>query len=83
MGWFFRKSLRLMPGVRLNLSKHGPSISLGARGLRTSLNTHGQARVSAGLGPLRYQKQIQNNPPRSVEAHERGLMTWVKRFLTR
>lgn len=32
MGFRFRKSIRLMPGVRINLSKSGVSTSIGRRG---------------------------------------------------
>ena len=32
MGFRFRKSIRIAPGVRLNLGKRGGSVSLGGRG---------------------------------------------------
>lgn len=38
MGYFrFHRSLRLFPGLRLNLSKTGPSLSLGVRGATLNL----------------------------------------------
>jgi Protein of unknown function (DUF4236) len=58
MGWFFRKSFRLLPGVRVNLSKSGPRISVGVPGARASVDVHGKARVYGGEGPIRYQKAI-------------------------
>ena len=42
MGFRFRKSLRLMPGVRLTLSRRGLSASAGPRGARLSINTSGR-----------------------------------------
>lgn len=49
MGLRFRKSIRLLPGVRLNLSKSGPSsISVGGKGLTYNLGKKG-ARGTAGL----------------------------------
>lgn len=58
MGWFFRKSLRLLPGIRLNLSKSGPRLSVGVPGARASIDMRGKARIYGGKGPLRYQKTL-------------------------
>jgi hypothetical protein len=58
MGWFFRKSLRLLPGIRVNLSKSGPRLSVGVPGARASIGMDGKTRVYAGKGPLRYQKTL-------------------------
>ena len=58
MGWSFRKSLRLLPGIRINLSKSGPRLSVGVPGARASVNMQGKARIYAGKGPLRYQKAV-------------------------
>ena len=49
MGLNFRKSITLLKGVKLNLSKGGPSISFGRSGLRQSINLKGQARTSLGI----------------------------------
>jgi hypothetical protein len=80
MGWFFRKSLRVLPGVRINLSKHGPSLSVGVPGFRASVNTQGKARLNGGVGPLRYQKSVAIDSSRKPQAPKRGLLTWVKRM---
>lgn len=49
MGFFrFRRSFGLVPGVRLNLSRSGPSISLGPRGLHFTIGRHG-TRTTVGL----------------------------------
>ena len=49
MGLNFRKSITLFKGVKLNLSKSGPSLSFGRSGLRQSINLKGQARTSVGI----------------------------------
>jgi len=49
MGLNFRKSISLMKGLKLNLSKSGPSISFGKSGLRQSVNLKGQARTTVGI----------------------------------
>jgi hypothetical protein len=58
MGWSVRKSLRLLPGIRLNLSKTGPRLSVGVPGARASVDIHGKTRISGGKGPIRFQKTI-------------------------
>jgi hypothetical protein len=46
MGFGFRKSRKLAPGVRLTLSKRGASISGGPRGAKLSVNTRRERRAS-------------------------------------
>jgi Protein of unknown function (DUF4236) len=41
MAFRFRKSFKLVPGVRVNLSKRGASLSLGGRGFTTNLSSRG------------------------------------------
>lgn len=49
MGLNFRKSITLIKGVKLNLSKSGPSLSFGKSGLRQSINLKGQGRTTIGI----------------------------------
>ena len=49
MGLNFRKSITLFKGVKLNLSKGGPSISFGRSGLRQSINLKGQGLTTIGI----------------------------------
>jgi hypothetical protein len=41
MGFRFRKSIKLLPGVRLNLSNRSTSVSVGGRGGRVNLSRRG------------------------------------------
>lgn len=41
MGKRYRKSIKICKGVRMNLSKSGPSLSLGGRGCSVNINKHG------------------------------------------
>ena len=43
----FQRRLRILPGLRLNLSKSGVSTSIGVRGAHVTLG-HGQRRVTVG-----------------------------------
>src|SRR5438876_2189995 len=48
MGFRFRRSLSLIPGLRLNLSRSGPSVSLGVRGLHYTVGLRG-TRTTVGV----------------------------------
>ena len=48
MGWRFHKSVKIAPGVRLNLSKRGPGLSFGGRGMRYSVGPGGR-RTTFGI----------------------------------
>jgi hypothetical protein len=48
MGFRFRRSRTLFPGVRLNLGKKGASVSIGPRGLKHTIGPHGR-RTTVGL----------------------------------
>lgn len=41
MGWRFRKSVRLLPGVRWNLGLGGTSLSVGPRGFKLNFSKRG------------------------------------------
>lgn len=49
MGLNFHKSISLGKGLKLNLSKSGPSVSFGKSGFRQSVNLKGQARTTVGI----------------------------------
>jgi hypothetical protein len=48
MGFRFRRSFKIIPGVRLNLSGSGASVSLGPRGLHYTIGQHG-TRTTIGV----------------------------------
>lgn len=45
----FRKSIKIMPGVKLNLGKKGASVSVGVKGARMTFNTNGKQTTSLGI----------------------------------
>ncbi|MCM3624812.1 DUF4236 domain-containing protein [Brevibacillus borstelensis] len=49
MGFGFRKSIKIAPGIRLNVSHRGVGASVGVKGLRYSANTYSGSRVSASI----------------------------------
>lgn len=48
MSWRIRRSIRLLPGLRLNVSKSGFSVSAGRRGAHVTVG-HGKVRTTVGL----------------------------------
>jgi hypothetical protein len=48
MGFRFRRSLKIAPGLHLNLGKHGASASIGGRGARVTLGQKG-TRTTVGI----------------------------------
>ena len=49
MGLRFRKSVTILPGVKLNFGKTGASVSVGTKGLHASLHTSGKLTTTASL----------------------------------
>ena len=49
MAMKFRKSIKLAPGVRLNLGKSSAGLSIGGKGLRYSINTRGRKTTTVGI----------------------------------
>lgn len=49
MGWRFRKSVTLLPGVRVNFGMKSASLSLGGKGFRTTYSTTGRVTKSFGI----------------------------------
>lgn len=49
MGTRFRKSKKILPGVRLNLNKNSASISIGPKGFKQTFSTTGKKTTTVGL----------------------------------
>jgi Protein of unknown function (DUF4236) len=48
MGFRFRRSISLFPGIRLNIGKRGVSTSIGVRGAHITVG-HGKVRETVGI----------------------------------
>lgn len=49
MGFRFRRSIKIAPGLRVNFNRKSTSVRIGPRGLGYTINSNGQKRVSAGI----------------------------------
>ncbi len=49
MGFRFRKSFKVAPGIKLNIGKKSAGVSVGGKGFRTSLSSSGRKTTSVGV----------------------------------
>ena len=71
MGFRFRKSFKVLPGVRINVSKKGiSSVSLGGKGMTVNRNKKG-TRITTGISGtgLSYSHYIAGNTKPSTAQH--------------
>lgn len=67
MGLFFKKSVNLCKGIKLNLSKSGIGISAGVKGFRIGRNANGKVYINAGRNGVYYRKQFGNKKAKNQE----------------
>jgi uncharacterized protein DUF4236 len=58
VGFGFRKSFKVAPGVRLNVARRSAGMSIGPRGAKLSANSRGQRRTSVSWRGLFWRKRI-------------------------
>lgn len=69
----FRKVINLAPGVRLNLGKHGMSLSVGAKGVKLNFGKKGVRQTVAVPGTgLSESDYIIKNEPESKKDDDKG-----------
>jgi hypothetical protein len=70
MGLRFRRSVRIMPGVRVNLGLRGASLSVGPRGMTYNIGPKG-SRVTVGLPGtgLSYSQTVSHQNPVTLVAN--------------
>ena len=57
MPFYIKKSIRVAPGVRVNVSKSGLGLSAGVKGARISVGSRG-TQINAGRDGIYYRKQL-------------------------
>ena len=69
MGFRFRKSKSLFPGIRLNIGKRGPSVSIGGKVARFTTGTSGsRASASAPGTGVSYSTKVGGKNKRSASS---------------
>ncbi|WP_312117988.1 DUF4236 domain-containing protein [Brevibacillus reuszeri] len=81
MGFGFRKSIKIIPGVRLNLGSKSAGLSFGGKGIRYSINSRGGSRITAsipGTG-LSYSTGFSSRPRRTTSYQRRNDLARMQR----
>jgi hypothetical protein len=78
MSFRFRKSIKLLPGVRLNISKSGVSTSIGAKGATVNIKKGRKAKVTVGVPGtgISYTSSAGSESP-SSEPGKVGVVGWL------
>ncbi len=78
MGFRFRKSIKIVPGLRLNFGKNGlSSITAGRPGATVNLNRRGtKATVGLSGTGLSYSTERSSSENRNSSAPQRGFIWW-------
>lgn len=58
MSWGYRKRVKLLPGLSLNLGRRGVGVSGGKRGARVSTNSRGQRLLSLAWKGLFWRRKL-------------------------
>lgn len=74
MGLYWRRSTKILPGVRVNWSKSGPSVSVGPKGAKVNFGKRGTY-VSGGIPGtgLYYRQKIGGKKPNQPNTTPNGL----------
>jgi hypothetical protein len=73
MGFRFRRSIKLAPGIRLNLSKSGVSASIGRRGATLNISDKGtKATVGIPGTGVSYSENLSSTKRRGRQVSEAG-----------
>lgn len=69
MGWRFRKSFKILPGVKLNINKKSVGITFGGKGAHYTVNSKGKRTASIGIpGTGLYYTESQTKKPKASPA---------------
>lgn len=87
MAFRFRRSIRLLPGIRLNLGRRGVSVSAGVRGAHVTIGKDG-TRTTVGIPGTgmsytdyeRHPQHVASETPVTNEREASGV-SWVWLFL--
>ena len=58
MSWGFRKRVKVLPGINVNIGKSGVGLSGGRRGARVSAGSSGRRGVSVGWKGLFWRRKL-------------------------
>lgn len=71
MGLRFRRSIKIAPGVRVNLNKKSASVTFGPKGLKHTVSTTGKSHTTVGVPGTGLSYTTSGGRPASVPAAQR------------
>jgi len=82
MGWRYRRSVKLLPGARVNISKTGTSLSVGRRGATVNIGKRGVRSTfgipGTGISYVTQHSSRRRSRSRQTAVSPRpGYRTWV------
>jgi len=60
MGLRFRRSIKIAPGVRVNLNKKSASVTFGPKGLKHTVSTTGKSHTTVGVAAISKMELLQS-----------------------
>lgn len=72
MGWTYRKSVKIAPGVKANLSKSGVSVSVGGKGARVTRGKNGITTTVGIPGTGLYHRSYMSNAEIKAERERKA-----------
>ena len=71
MGLRFRRSIKIAPGVRVNLNKKSASVTFGPKGLKHTVSTTGKSHTTVGVPGTGLSYTTSSDQPARVPADQR------------
>ena len=71
MGLRFRRSIKIAPGIRVNLNKKSASVTFGPKGLKHTVSTTGKSHTTVGVPGTGLSYTTSGGRPASVPAAQR------------
>lgn len=77
MGFRFRKSIKILPGVKININKKSSSITFGTKGAHHTINSKGKRTTTVGIPGtgLSYTTSTSKNAPKTARASTQSYAT--------
>lgn len=82
MGWRFRKSFKIFPGMKINVNKKSVGITFGEKGIHYTINSKGKQTASVGIPGtgLYYTKSVNNAKKRGNHSNANYAKPPQKKF---
>ena len=81
MGFRFHRSVKILPGVKININKKSNSITFGPKGAHYTINSKGKRTTTVGIPGTGLSTQLQRKKSVAVLLHQQMLPLVITQFL--